>query len=79
MLSTVATVTSEIKPQNLQVIWNVQFITVRAGMDDPTSIPQPAQRKHQNHKFRSPMDVQSVRPTWFEDVAAPKDPTLQPN
>ena len=37
MLSTVATVTSEIKPQNLQVIWNVQFITVRAGMDDPTS------------------------------------------
>ena len=55
------------------------YHSFRAGMDDPTSIPQPAQRKHQNHKFRSPMDVQSVRPTWFEDVAAPKDPTPQPN
>ena len=28
------------------------YHSVRAGMDDPTSIPQPAQRKHQNRKFR---------------------------
>ena len=40
-------ITPEVKPQNLQVIWN-----------------------------GSPIGVQSVRPTWFEDTT-PKDPTSQ--
>ena len=41
------------------------YHSVRAGMGDPTSIPQPAQRKYQNR--------------WFEDIAAPKDTAPQPN
>ena len=46
-------ITPEIKPQNLQVIWNVQFITVFcARMDDPSCLPQPAQGKHQEREFR---------------------------
>ena len=28
------------------------YHSVCAGMDDPSSIPQPAQRKHQKRKFR---------------------------
>jgi len=32
-------ITPEIKPQNLQVIWNVQFITVFVRMDDLSCLP----------------------------------------
>ena len=39
---------------------------------DPSCLPQPAWGKHQEHKFRSEIRVQSVRPTWFEDFAVPK-------
>ena len=39
-------------------------------MDDPSCLPQPAQGK---------IGVQSVRPTWFEDIAVPKETTPQPD
>ena len=71
-------ITPEIKPQNLQVIWNVQFFCCFcASMDDPSCLPQPAQGKHQERGFRHAIGVQSVRPTWFEDLAVPKGPTPQ--
>ena len=66
----------EIKPQNLQVIWNVQFITVfvPAWMIPP--VYHSLRRESiKNASSASAIGVQSVRPTWFEDFAVPKDYT----
>ena len=73
-------ITPEIKPQNLQVIWNVQFITVFV----PARMIPPVYHSLRRESIKSAssasaIGVQSVRPTWFEDIAAPKDTTLQPN
>ena len=68
----------EIKPQNLQVIWNVQFITVfvPAWMIPP--VYHSLRRESiKNASSASAIGVQSVRPTWFEDLAVPKGPTPQ--
>ena len=73
-------ITPDIKPQNLQVIWNVQFITVfvPAWMIPP--VYHSLRRESiKNASSASAIGVQSVRPTWFEDIAAPKDTTPQPN
>ena len=72
-------ITPEIKPQNLQVIWNVQFITVFV----PAWMIPPVYHSLRRESIKTassanPIGVQSVRPTWFED-AAPKDTTPQPN
>ena len=51
-------ITPEIKPQNLQVIWNVQFITVFVPvMDDPFCLPQPAQGSIKNASSASAIGV----------------------
>ena len=66
-------ITPEIKPQNLQVIWNVQFITVfvPAWMIPP--VYHSLRRESiKNASSASEIGVQSVRPTWFEDFAVPK-------
>ena len=60
-------ITPEVKPQNLQVIWNVQFITVFVP---PWMIP-PVYHSLRRESIKtassaSPIGVQSVRPTWFE-------------
>ena len=68
-------ITPEIKPQNLQVIWNVQFITVfvPAWMIPP--IYHSLRRESiKNASSASPIGVQTVRPTWFEDTAVPVVP-----
>ena len=73
-------ITPEIKPQNLQVIWNVQFITVfvPAWMIPP--VYHSLRRESiKNASSASAIGVQSVRPTWFEDIAVPKETTPQPN
>ena len=76
-------ITPEIKPQNLQVIWNVQFITVfvPAWMIPP--VYHSLRRESiKNANSASAIGVQSVRPTWFEDSAVPvvpKETTPQPN
>ena len=36
-------------------------------------------RKQEQRNTTRATGVQSVRPTWFEDIAAPKDTTPQPN
>ena len=41
-------------------------------MDDPSCLPQPAQESIKNASSASAIGVQSVRPTWFEDLAVPK-------
>ena len=64
----------------LQVIWNVQFITVfvPAWMIPP--VYHSLRRESiKNASSASAIGVQSVRPTWFEDIAVPKDTTPQPN
>ena len=70
-------ITPEVKPQNLQVIWNVQFITVFV----PAWMIPPVYHSLRRESIKtvssgSPIGVQSVRPTWFEDTT-PKDPTSQ--
>ena len=68
-------ITPEIKPQNLQVIWNVQFITVfvPAWMIPP--IYHSLRRESiKNASSASPIGVLTVRPTWFEDIAVPVVP-----
>ena len=71
-------ITPEVKPQNLQVIWNVQFITVFV----PAWMIPPVYHSLRRESIKtassaSPIGVQSVRPTWFEDTT-PKDATSQP-
>ena len=68
-------ITPEIKPQNLQVIWNVQFITVFV----PAWMIPPVYESIKSASSASAIGVQSVCPTWFEDIAAPKDTTPHPN
>ena len=70
-------ITPEVKPQNLQVIWNVQFITVFV----PAWMIRPVYRSLRRESIKttssaSPIGVQSVRPTWFEDTT-PRDTTSQ--
>ena len=70
-------ITPEVKPQNLQVIWNVQFITVFV----PAWMIPPVYHSLRRERIKtassaSPIGVQSVRPTWFEDTT-PKDTTSQ--
>ena len=72
-------ITPEVKPQNLQVIWNVQFITVfvPAWMIPPVNHSL-CRESIKTASSTSPIGIQSVRPTWFEDTT-PKDTTPQPN
>ena len=70
-------ITPEVKPQNLQVIWNVQFITVFV----PAWMIPPVYHSLRRESIKttssaSPIGVQSVRPTWFEDTT-PRDTTSQ--
>ena len=63
--------------QNRQVIWNVQFITVFV----PAWMIPPVYHSLRRESIKttssaSPIGVQSVRPTWFEDTT-PRDTTSQ--
>ena len=71
-------ITPEVKPQNLQVIWNVQFITVFV----PAWMIPPVYHSLRRESIKtassaSPIGVQSVRSTWFEDTT-PKEPHPNP-
>ena len=72
-------ITPELKPQNLQIIWNVQFITVfvPAWMIPPVYLSL-RRESIKTASSASPIGVQSVRPTWFEDTT-PKDNASQSN
>ena len=71
-------ITPEVKPQNLQVIWNVQFITVFVSAWMIPPVYHSLRRESiKTASSASPIGVQSVRPTWFEDTT-PKDATSQP-
>ena len=64
---------------DLQVIWNVQFITVFVSV---WMIPPVYHSLHRESiktaSSASPIGVQSVRSAWFEDTT-PKDTASQPN
>ena len=69
-------ITQEFIPRNLQVIWNVQFITVfvPAWMIPPMyhSLRREC-IKNVTHSHE--IGVKSVRPTWFEDSTVPQGHT----
>jgi hypothetical protein len=69
-------ITPDFKPKDLQVAWNVQFITVfvPAWMIPP--IYHSLRRESiKNTTSASAIGVKSVRPTWFEDIVTTKEPT----
>ena len=69
-------ITPDFKPKDLQVAWNVQFITVfvPAWMIPP--IYHSMRRESiKNTNSASAIGVKSVRPTWFEDIVTTKEPT----
>ena len=71
-------ITPDFKPKDLQIAWNVQFITVfvPAWMIPP--IYHSLRRESiKNASSASPIGVKSVRPTWFEDIAPTNEPTSQ--
>ena len=66
-------ITPDFKPKDLQVAWNVQFITVfvPAWMIPP--IYHSLRRESiKNTNSASAIGVKSVRPTWFEDIVTTK-------
>ena len=70
-------ITPEVKPQNLQVIWNVQFITVFVPAWMIPRVYHSLRRESiKTASSASPIGVQSVRPTSFEDTT-PRDTTSQ--
>ena len=71
-------ITPDFKPKDLQVAWNVQFITVffSAWMVPP--IYHSLRRESiKNMNSASAIGVKSVRPTWFEDIVTAKEPASQ--
>ena len=70
-------ITPEIKPQNLQVIWSVQFITVfvPAWMIPPV-YHSLCRESIKNASSASAIGVQSVRPTGLKTLQYPKRPRL---
>ena len=71
-------ITPDFKPKDLQIVWNVQFITVfvPAWMIPP--IYHSLRRESiKNASSASTIGVKSVRPTWFEDIAPTNEPTSQ--
>ena len=71
-------ITPDFKPKDLQIAWNVQFITVfvPAWMIPP--IYHSLRRESiKNVSSASTIGVKSVRPTWLEDTAPANEPTSQ--
>ena len=67
-------ITPDFKPKDLQVAWNVQFITVfvPAWMIPP--IYHSLRRESiKNTNSASAIGVKSVRPTWFEDIVTTRN------
>ena len=56
-------ITPDFKPKDLQVAWNVQFITVFVPAWMIPHLPQPARESIKNTDSASAIGVKSVRPT----------------
>ena len=54
------------------------YHSFRAGMDDPPVYHSLRRESIKTASSASPIGVQSVRPTWFQDTT-PKDTAPQPN
>ena len=69
-------ITPDFKPKDLQVAWNVQFITVFVPAWMLPPIYHSLRRESiKNTNSASAIGVKSVRPTWFEDIVTTKEPT----
>ena len=69
-------ITPDFKPKDLQVAWNVQFITVFVPAWMVPPIYHSLRRECiKNMNSASAIGVKSVRPTWFEDTATPMQGT----
>ena len=68
-------ITPDFKPKDLQVVWNVQFITVFVPAWMVPPIYHSLRRESiKNTNSASVIGVKSVRPTWFEDIVTTKGP-----
>ena len=71
-------ITPDFKPKDLQVAWNVQFITVFVPAWMVPPIYHSLRRESiKNANSANAIGVKSVRPTWFEDIVTTKEPASQ--
>ena len=71
-------ITPDFKPKDLQVAWNVQFITVFVpAWMIPPMYHSLRRESIKNTNSDSAIGVKSVRPTWFEDIGTSREPASQ--
>ena len=71
-------ITPDFKPKELQVAWNVQFITVFVpAWMIPPMYHSLRRESIKNTNSDNAIGVKSVRPTWFEDIVTSREPQSQ--
>ena len=68
-------ITPDFKPKDLQVAWNVQFITVFVpSWMVPPMYHSLRRESIKNTNSDNMIGVKSIRPTWFEDIVTSREP-----
>ena len=71
-------ITPDFKPKDLQVAWNVQFITVFVpSWMVPPMYHSLRRESIKNTNSDNTIGVKSIRPTWFEDIVTSREPQPQ--
>ena len=71
-------ITPDFKPKELQVAWNVQFITVFVpAWMIPPMYHSLRRESVKNTNSDNAIGVKSIRPTWFEDIVTSREPQSQ--
>ena len=71
-------ITPDFKPKELQVAWNVQFITVFVpAWMIPPMYHSLRRESIKNTNSDNAIGVKSIRPTWFEDIVTSREPQSQ--
>jgi hypothetical protein len=71
-------ITPDFKPKDLQVAWNVQFITVFVpAWMIPPMYHSLRRESIKNTNSDNAIGVKSIRPTWFEDIVTSREPQSQ--
>ena len=71
-------ITPDFKPKDLQVGWNVQFITVFVpAWMIPPMYHSLRRESIKNTNSDNAIGVKSIRPTWFEDIVTSREPRSQ--
>ena len=73
-------ITPDFKPKDLQVAWNVQFITVFVpAWMIPPMYHSLRRESIKNTNSDNTIGVKSIRPTWFEDIVTSRELHLKPD